>query len=61
MSLTGHSYIFFFWVGVSSAEEVCLYVEVHMRRVGVLVNKPVLDPAAAVSSSNGKAAKPLFQ
>ena len=54
-------YFFFFLVEVSSAEEVCLYVEVHMRRVGVLVNKPVLDPAAAVSSSNGKAAKPLFQ
>jgi hypothetical protein len=59
MSLTRHS--FFFFVEGSSSEEVCLYVEVHMRRVGVLVNKPVLDPAAALSSSNGNAAKPLFQ
>eukprot|EP00287_Rhodomonas_sp_CCMP768_P009528 CAMPEP_0196743940 /NCGR_PEP_ID=MMETSP1091-20130531/55258_1 /TAXON_ID=302021 /ORGANISM="Rhodomonas sp., Strain CCMP768" /LENGTH=151 /DNA_ID=CAMNT_0042090399 /DNA_START=6 /DNA_END=461 /DNA_ORIENTATION=+ len=41
---------------VSVADEVNLYIEVHMRKVGVLVNKPQLDPAHAPSHSNGNAA-----
>jgi len=42
---------------ISVGDEVNLYIEVHMRKVGVLVNKPQLDPSSAPSISNGSGAQ----
>ena len=40
------------------ADEVCLYIEVHLRRVGVNVNRPKLDEGGGDSGGKTKA---LFQ
>ena len=43
---------------LSVADEVCLYIEVHLRRVGVNVNRPKLDEGGGDSGGKTKA---LFQ
>jgi hypothetical protein len=46
-----HMYVNIYMTFFSAAEEVNLYIEVHLRRVGVMVNKPKLAEEAKGSNS----------